>query len=60
MYDVRVLDIRTRLVHAACFEKAGRYEYGYELACERRIRQEELFPTKEVVVLCLGCLAVCG
>ena len=59
MYDMRVLDIRTRLVHAATLGKAGHYEYEYELACERRIDQQELFKRESTEVLtCLGCLWV--
>ena len=61
MYDIRVLDIRTRLVHAATLGKVGHYDYDYELACERNINRQELFRREPTEVLsCFGCLAVCG
>ncbi len=60
MYDLRVLDIRTRLVHAATLDKVGHYDYDYELACETRVKREELFQSKDPMLSCLGCLAVCG
>ena len=61
MYDIRVLDVRTRLVHAATLAKSGHYDYVYELACERRIDQADLFRREPTEVLsCFGCLGACS